>query len=286
MKFRFYNSLYFLALILYSPWALFFLMVSQTNEKSFHLTRKRKTFFPVSSFQGGGLCVKRSVQFLQPPGSLASTEMSSHLLSVLGILCLGTLISLAWLVWCQAALMLMTTQPATVPGGEIPMFCILRYLALWSTGPPRLGIVEREWGRSLQLLSLLHSAVCRTLPRCPQPPPGDMVLHYSNVTVDILPWQRVCILPRLFQVNRSIDFQCSWIQSNLLIYHFSLVSRSHLKVAGCESGGILPPFLTFFSFSDSLQDWETCFFSWGGNSLWPMLCSDLFCSKFWFIRKW
>ena len=45
--------------------------------------------------------------------------------------------------------------------------------SLWSTGPPRIGIVERDWGRgSLQLISLLHCAGRRTPPTYPQPLPS------------------------------------------------------------------------------------------------------------------
>lgn len=161
--------------------------------------------------------------------------------------------------------MLMTSQPAMVPGGEIPTFCILWYLAFWSTGPPRLGIVEREWGRkpsaafSVAQCSLQDSAqVPSTSPMRHGPPLLQRHSGHFAMTKGLHP-------PQAFPSKQ--EYRLSMFLNSIKSINISLVSRSHLKVAGCESGGILSPFLTFFPFSDSLQDWETCFFSWGGNSL-------------------
>lgn len=85
--------------------------------------------------------------------------------------------------------------------------------------------------------------------------------------------------PCFSPVKGSTDFQCSRIQTDLLIFNSLLpVSRSLLKVAGCGSKGILSPFLTYFPFRDSLQHWDICSFSCRGNFPWMLICA-LLCSS-------
>ena len=84
--------------------------------------------------------------------------------------------------------------------------------------------------------------------------------------------------PGFSQVTGSINFQCSSIQTNLLIFCVSLsLSRSHLKRVGCRREDIPSAFLTSFPFNDSLQFWQICFPP-PQTMLWELpICSELCC---------
>ena len=77
--------------------------------------------------------------------------------------------------------------------------------------------------------------------------------------------------PGFSQVTGSINFQCSSIQTNLLIFCFSLsLSRSHLKGVGWRREDIPSAFWTLFPFNDSLPPLPTM--------LWELpICSELCC---------
>lgn len=219
------------------------------NKNSFNLTIKRKAFFPPHpSSQDGAVCVSRSIWFPEPLGSL-------------------------WLRWdvLQSAICWDASTGQTDFSGLVFLWCLAGTHCWWPWSSPLWPVVRS-----------LHSTCSRTRRL------GPLVFSewgewrgngeeaaFSAGHFDMMK-EGSATFSGSFQVEGSIDFQCSRIQTDLLIFNSPLpVSRSHVMVTGCRSEAVLSPFLTYFSFSDSPQHWDICSFSCRGNSPRVLICALL-----------
>lgn len=120
----------------------------------------------------------------------------------------------AWVVlilflWCQQ-----TMEFDIVLGGEIPAFSILQYRTFWSPVLPE-GDSGEEMGETFSCFlccTLQNVGLCPSILSVPHQP-LNLYYHVGHFAMT----KSLPTSPGFFQVNGSIDFLCSWTETNLNI---------------------------------------------------------------------